>query len=43
MANALAMVLSLPIYFGIPAIILYFVIKIAIKKAINELKDENIM
>ena len=33
----------LPIYVGIPAIILYFVIKIAIKKAIKELKDENIL
>ena len=33
----------LPIYIGIPAIILYFVIKMAVKKAIKELKDENIL
>lgn len=33
----------LPIYFVIPAIILYFVIKMAVKKAIKELKDENIL
>ncbi|TCU66238.1 hypothetical protein EV204_11535 [Tissierella praeacuta] len=33
----------LPIYVGIPAIILYFVIKMAIKKAIKELKDENVL
>lgn len=35
--------LLLPIYLGIPALILYFVIKIAVKKAIKELKDENIL
>jgi len=35
--------LLLPIYVGIPAVILYFVIKIAVKKAIKELKDENIL
>lgn len=38
-----AMLLVLPIYVGIPAIILYFVIKLAIKSAVKELKDENIL
>lgn len=33
----------LPLYLGVPAIILYFVIKIAVKKALKELKDENIL
>lgn len=37
------MLLLLPLYIGIPAIILYFVIKLAVKKAIKELKDENIL
>lgn len=38
-----AILFLLPIYIGIPAIILYFVIKMAVKKAIKELKDENIL
>ena len=43
MARVLTMMLIiLPIYIGIPALILYFVIKLAVKKAIKELKDENI-
>ena len=33
----------LPIYLGIPALILYFAIKMDVKKAIKELKDENIL
>lgn len=33
----------LPIYIGIPALILYFVIKMAVKNAIKELKNENIL
>lgn len=33
----------LPIYIAIPAIILYFIIKIAIKNAIKELKKENVI
>lgn len=33
----------LPIFMAIPAIMLYFIIKIAIKNAIKELKKENIL
>ncbi len=33
----------LPIFMAIPAVILYFIIKIAIKNAIKELKEENIL
>lgn len=33
----------LPIFMAIPATILYFIIKIAIKNAIKELKRENIL
>jgi len=43
MKNMFAGFILLPIYFAIPAIILYFVIKMAVKKAIKELKDENIL
>jgi len=44
MINVLpSLFISLPLYLGIPAIILYFVIKMAIKKAIKELKDENVL
>ncbi len=32
----------LPILIAIPAVILYFIIKLAIKSAIKELKNENI-
>lgn len=39
----LVYLILLPIYLGIPALILYFVIKMAVKKAIKELKDENIL
>lgn len=44
MINVLpSLFISFPLYLGIPAIILYFVIKTAVKKAIKELKDENIL
>lgn len=33
----------LPIFFALPVIILYFVIKSAVKNAIKELKDEGIL
>lgn len=33
----------IPIYFAIPALVLYFILKLAIKNAIKELKDENIL
>lgn len=43
MKNIFAGLIILPIYIAIPAIILYFIIKIAIKNAIKELKKENII
>lgn len=39
--NFLAMIL-IPIYIAIPAIVLYFVIKFAVKKALRELKEEDL-
>jgi len=33
--------IMLPIMIAVPALILYFVIKFAVKSAIRELKDEN--
>ena len=39
----LANLILLPIYIGIPALIIYFLIKTAIKNAIKELKNENIL
>ncbi len=33
----------IPIVYIIPAVILYFIIKLAVKHAIKELKDENIL
>lgn len=33
----------LPIFMAIPLILLYFIIKLAIKNAIKELKKENIL
>ena len=33
----------IPIYFSILAIILYFLIKLAVKNAIKELKDDRIL
>jgi hypothetical protein len=43
MMGFLPILILLPIYVGIPALILYFVIKMAVKNAIKELKDENIL
>ncbi|WP_278184243.1 hypothetical protein [Alkaliphilus metalliredigens] len=37
--NILTIVL-IPLYFAIPALILYFVIKLAVKNAIKELKED---
>lgn len=37
------LLILIPLYIGIPALVLYFVIKMAVKKAIKELKDENIL
>jgi hypothetical protein len=36
-------VFLMPIVIAIPAIILYFIIKLAVKKAIKELKEEEIL
>ncbi|MEL7650102.1 MAG: hypothetical protein AAGU76_18620 [Sedimentibacter sp.] len=36
-------IVLVPIYLVIPAVILYFVIKLAVKHAIKELKDDNIL
>ncbi|MEA5096512.1 hypothetical protein SDC9_87414 [bioreactor metagenome] len=36
-------VFMFPIFIIVPAIVLYFVIKLAIKHAIKELKDNNIL
>lgn len=33
-------ILLLPIFFAIPAVILYFIIKLAVKNAIKELKED---
>lgn len=35
--------LMIPIYFVIPAMMLYFVVKLAVKHAIKELKDDRIL
>ncbi len=43
MMGFLPILILLPIYVGIPALILYFVIKMAVKNAIKELKNENIL
>lgn len=43
MGNVFASFILIPIYIIIPAIILYFIIKMAIKNAIKELKRENII
>lgn len=43
MRSIFAGLIILPIYIAIPAIILYFIIKIAIKNAIKELKKENVI
>lgn len=33
----------IPLYLAVPAVILYFVIKLAVKHAIKELKDDRIL
>jgi phosphate/sulfate permease len=43
MGNILAGLIILPIYIAIPAIILYFIIKTAVKNAIKELKRDDIL
>ncbi|MDR7855535.1 hypothetical protein [Tissierella sp.] len=43
MKNIFAGLILLPIYITLPALVLYFVIKMAIKSAIKELKKENIL
>lgn len=43
MRSIFAVLILLPIYIGIPALILYFIIKLAIKNAIKELKEDNIL
>jgi hypothetical protein len=40
---AFAEIIMLPLVLVIPAVVLYFVIKLAIKHAIKELKDNNIL
>ncbi|WP_257785946.1 hypothetical protein [Geosporobacter ferrireducens] len=36
-------IILLPLYFAVPALILYFVVKLAVKNAIRELKEEKIL
>lgn len=36
-------VLLLPLYFAVPALILYFIVKLAVKSAVRELREENIL
>lgn len=43
MKNLFAGLITLPIFLAIPTLILYFIIKWAIKNAIKELKNENII
>ena len=43
MKNIFAVLILIPIYIAIPALILYFIIKMAIKNAVKELKRENIL
>ena len=43
MKNVFASLVLLPLYIAIPGLILYFIIKVAIKRAIKELKKENII
>lgn len=44
MSNVLAAgIILLPIYAALPALILYFIIKMAVKNAIRELKRDNII
>lgn len=43
MKSLFASLIVLPIFIAIPALILYFVIKLAIKNVIRELKNQNII
>ena len=44
MSNVLAAgLVLLPIYVALPALVLYFIIKLAVKNAIKELKRDNII
>lgn len=36
-------IILMPLLFAVPALILYFVVKFAVKNAVKELKDENII
>ena len=36
-------VLLLPLYFAVPALVLYFVVKLAVKSAVRELREENVL
>lgn len=40
---AFAEIIILPLVLAVPAVVLYFVIKLAVKHAIKELKDNNIL
>ena len=40
--SGLAIIL-IPLYFAIPALVLYFVVKLAVKSAVRELKEEKIL
>ena len=40
---AFAEIIIMPLLLIIPAVVLYFVIKLAVKHAIKELKDNNIL
>jgi len=41
MESSVLNVILIPLFLAIPAIILYFIIKLAVKNAIKELKDNN--
>lgn len=43
MGYGIVNVFLMPIFIAIPAVILYFITKLAVKNAIKELKDENIL
>ncbi|WP_409229395.1 hypothetical protein [Gudongella sp. SC589] len=43
MSNISAGLIFLPIYATLPALVLYFIIKMAVKNAIKELKRDNII
>ncbi len=43
MSNTILTFILVPVYFAIPALILYFVVKLAVKNAVKELKDDGII